>query len=114
MACPMNVAKNAPTIPSTVVKIKPLGLFGPGDSSRASIPATKPTMMIQRMPLMVCRPFLASGHVARGQRSPQSKPVGNFVFVRKPAIRRQVIDGLGQILAEALKQFVARHPALRG
>src|SRR5436309_5581967 len=103
MACPMKVAKNAPTMPSTVVKIKPLGLFGPGDSNRASIPATKPTMMTQRMPLMVCRPFLESGHLARGQRCSQLKPVGYFVFVWQPAIRRQVIDGLGQVLAEALE-----------
>jgi hypothetical protein len=27
-------------------------LFGPGESSRAIIPATKPTRMTQRMPLM--------------------------------------------------------------
>ena len=39
-------------MPSTVVKMKPLGLLGPGESSRAMMPATKPTMMIQMMPLM--------------------------------------------------------------
>src|SRR5947199_343538 len=49
---PIKVARNAPAIPSTVVKINPLGLFGPGDSNRAMIPATKPTMITQRMPLM--------------------------------------------------------------
>jgi hypothetical protein len=32
--------------------MKPLGLLGPGETSRAIIPATKPTMMTQRMPLM--------------------------------------------------------------
>jgi hypothetical protein len=32
--------------------MKPDGLFGPGYSMRAMIPATKPTTMIQRMPLM--------------------------------------------------------------
>jgi hypothetical protein len=32
--------------------MNPVGLFGPGDSIRAMIPATKPTMMIQIMPLM--------------------------------------------------------------
>jgi hypothetical protein len=33
--------------------MNPLGLFGPGDSIRAIIPATKPTTMIQIMPLIV-------------------------------------------------------------
>ena len=36
--------------------MNPLGLFGPGESSRAIIPATKPTMMIQRMPLIAVVP----------------------------------------------------------
>ncbi len=33
-------------MPSTVVRMKPLGLLGPGESSRAMMPAIKPTMMI--------------------------------------------------------------------
>jgi hypothetical protein len=33
-------------------RMKPLGLLGPGESSRAMMPATKPTMMIQMMPPM--------------------------------------------------------------
>src|ERR1700722_8519662 len=48
-AWPMNVATNAPAIPSRVVRIKPAGLFGPGASMRAIMPATKPIMMIQIM-----------------------------------------------------------------
>jgi hypothetical protein len=32
--------------------MKPLGLLGPGESSRAIMPATNPTMMIQIIPLM--------------------------------------------------------------
>src|SRR5690349_10422666 len=46
----MNVARNEPTIPSTTVKTKPLGLFGPGERKRAMMPATKPTTMIQMTP----------------------------------------------------------------
>jgi hypothetical protein len=45
----MNVATNAPAIPSTVVRMKPFGSFGPGESTRAIRPATKPMMMIQMM-----------------------------------------------------------------
>ena len=33
--------------------MKPEGLFGPGETSRAMMPATKPTMMTQIMPLIV-------------------------------------------------------------
>jgi hypothetical protein len=32
--------------------MKPEGLLGPGESTRAMMPATKPTTMIQMMPLM--------------------------------------------------------------
>jgi hypothetical protein len=39
-------------MPITVVRMKPLGLLGPGESNRAMMPATKPTMMIQMMPLI--------------------------------------------------------------
>src|SRR5262245_29475153 len=48
-AWPRKVATNAPTMPSTVVRMKPVGLLGPGASRRAITPAMKPTMMIQRM-----------------------------------------------------------------
>src|SRR5215470_18265250 len=50
MVWPMKVARKAPAIPSTVVRMKPLGLFGPGESSRAMIPATNPITMIQMKP----------------------------------------------------------------
>ena len=49
---PMKVARKAPAMPSTVVRMKPVGVFGPGDSQRAIRPATKPMTMIQMMPLM--------------------------------------------------------------
>jgi hypothetical protein len=39
-------------MPRAVVRMNPLGLFGPGDKSFAITPAMKPTRMIQRMPLM--------------------------------------------------------------
>ena len=53
-AWPMKVARNAPAMPSTMVRMKPAGLLGPRDSSRARMPATNPTMMIQSM-LPPCR-----------------------------------------------------------
>jgi hypothetical protein len=49
MVCPMKVARKAPAIPSTVVRRKPLGSFGPGESTRAIRPAMKPITMIQMM-----------------------------------------------------------------
>src|SRR5215813_7069352 len=45
----MKVARKAPAIPSTVVRRKPLGSFGPGESTRAIRPAMKPITMIQMM-----------------------------------------------------------------
>jgi hypothetical protein len=41
MVWPIKVATNAPTIPRTVVRIKPDGPFGPGDTKRAMRPAMK-------------------------------------------------------------------------
>jgi hypothetical protein len=49
MVWPMNVATKAPAIPSAVVRMKPLGSFGPGESTRAIRPAMKPIMIIQMM-----------------------------------------------------------------
>jgi hypothetical protein len=49
MVWPMKVATKAPAIPSAVVRIKPLGSFGPGESTRAIRPAMKPMMIIQMM-----------------------------------------------------------------
>jgi hypothetical protein len=112
MAWPMKVARNAPAMPITVVRMKPDGLFGPGESMRAMIPATKPTMMTQMMPLMdVVLPQWNNGSQVPLTRSDAA---GHFVVVRQPPIRRQVVDHLRQILAEAVEQVVARHAALRG
>jgi MFS family permease len=49
MVWPRNVATKAPTMPRMVVRRKPVGLFGPGDSRRATTPARNPMMMIQMM-----------------------------------------------------------------
>jgi hypothetical protein len=74
--------------------------------------------MIQMMPLMAVVPFqYPNGNGPR--RNPRrgiavSKPARNFVLVRHPSIRRQMIDHVRQILAEAFQQFIARHPSLRG
>src|ERR1700730_1047304 len=100
------VARNAPAMPSTVVRRNPLGLFGPGESSRAMMPATKPTIMIQRMPLMAVVLSLENACCP-------SEPACQFAFGRQASIRRQVVDHLGQLLTEAAKQFLARQAALR-
>src|SRR4030095_6134387 len=117
MAWPMKVATNAPAIPSTVVRMNPPGLFGPGESSRAIIPATKPTMMIQRMPLISVVPpsikqSLEKADAARNELSacrPNSNPARQLAFGWQPPVRRQMVDHAGQILAETSDQFVARH-----
>src|SRR5258708_11246003 len=111
MACPRKVARNAPAIPITVVRMKPVGLFGPGESMRAMMPATKPTMMTQMMPLMDV--VLPQWNNRNQVSAPRSDAAGHFVVVRQPSIRRQVVDHLRQILAEAVEQVVARHAALR-
>ena len=49
MVWPMKVVTKAPAIPSAVVRMKPLGSFGPGETTRAIRPAMKPMMMIQMM-----------------------------------------------------------------
>ena len=46
-AWPMKVARKAPAMPSSVVRMKPAGLFGPGASRPAIMPATKPLMITQ-------------------------------------------------------------------
>src|SRR4051794_11664780 len=52
IACPRKVATKAPAIPSRVVRTKPEGSLGPGCSSFAMTPATKPMMIVQSMPIM--------------------------------------------------------------
>ena len=41
MAWPTKVATNAPTMPRMVVRMKPDGLFGPGESKRATMRAVR-------------------------------------------------------------------------
>jgi hypothetical protein len=55
IARPRKVATTPPTIPSTVVRRKPCGLLGDGDSYLAMKPATAPTIMAQ----MICMANLA-------------------------------------------------------
>src|SRR2546430_12191908 len=117
MAWPIQVARNAPAMPSTVVRIKPLGLFWPGERMRAMMPATKPTTMIQIMP-PISVPFQcingeAARRARRGVRA-ASDPARQFVLVRQPSVRRQMVDDIGQELAEAFQQFVAGQAALGG
>src|ERR1700730_3961312 len=112
MAWPIKVARNAPAMPSTVVRRNPLGLFGPGESSRAMMPATKPTMMIQRMPLMLDVLFIKNGVRTNGLRREASKLARHFAFGRQTPFRRQMVDHIRQLLAEAGKQFLARHSGL--
>src|SRR6187551_1266502 len=103
-------------MPSSVVRIKPAGLFGPGESMRAMMPAMKPTTMIHRMPLIsVPLRCVDDDAERRGLRAVEtaSNPARQFVLVRQPSVRRQMIDDVGQILAEALQQIVARKAALR-
>src|SRR5207245_9725993 len=98
----MKVARNAPAMPSTVVRMKPVGLFWPGERMRAMMPATKPTTMIQIMPLMAvplrCVDDEAERHGPRAA-STASDPSRQFVLVRQPSVRRQMIDDVGEILA---------------
>src|SRR5690349_13942007 len=108
MAWPTQVARNAPTMPRIVVRMKPLGLFGPGDRKRAMMPATKPTMMIQSKPPMLMEVVLSPC------RKMKSQPARHLVLGRQPPLRRQMVDHLRQIFAEAVEQIVARHAALRG
>src|ERR1700736_3624674 len=101
MAWPIKVARNAPAMPSTVVRRNPLGLFGPGESSRAMMPATKPTMMIQRMPLMVDVLFIKNGLRTNGFQCDASNLARDFVLRRQTPFRRQMVDHIRQVLAEA-------------
>jgi len=41
-----------------------------------------------------------------------SDPARHLVLVRQLSVRCQLVDDVGQVLAEALQQFVARHAAL--
>ena len=41
------------------------------------------------------------------------EPAAQLVAARQPSVRRQMVDRVGQVLAQALQQLVARHAALR-
>src|SRR5262249_12031988 len=41
-------------------------------------------------------------------------PARRFLFGRQSAVGGELIDQIGQVLAQALEQVVARHPGLRG
>ena len=43
----MKLATIEPTMPSTVVMMKPLGLLGPGNKNLAISPAMKPMIMME-------------------------------------------------------------------
>ena len=98
-------------MPRTVVRIKPVGLLGPGDNNRAMIPATKPTIMIHRNTAHVSPSFLKTWHSKSRTAEITAGPTTRFR--RQPPIRRQMVDDAGQILAEAREQFVTGQPALR-
>src|SRR5450830_1652495 len=110
MAWPTTVARNAPAMPSTVVRMNPLGLFGPGDSNRAMIPATKPTIIMCNIAVVL----FSNKRRSTSRCWLASDPARQFAFGRQPSVRRQVVDDIGQMLAEAGEQFVARQAALRG
>src|SRR5450631_2114110 len=92
----MKVATNAPTMPSTVVRMKPAGLLGPGDSSRAMMPATKPMTTIHRMPMVSSLDPDASDSAVQ------------LLGCRQPSVGRKMIDRFGQLFAEAGEQFLVR------
>src|SRR5947209_8330625 len=103
MAWPIQVARKAPAMPSTVVRMNPLGLLGPGESMRARIPATKPITMIQMIPPMAFTSF--------AEREASDR---HFVRTGQATMRRQSIDHLGQVLAQAIEQFIPRQAGLGG
>src|SRR6476659_535661 len=116
MAWPIKVARKAPAIPSTVVRMNPPGLFGPGESNRAIIPATNPTRMTQRMPLISVAPFFESRVLKKpvlceaqvSASRPNSNPGRQLAFARQPPVRRQMIDHVWQLPAEPGEQIIAR------
>jgi hypothetical protein len=84
----MKVATNAPTMPSTVVSTKPAGLWGPRDSNLAIMPATNPMTTTHRMPMISS---LNPG---------ASDSAGHFLGSGQPAVGREMVNRLGQLLAE--------------
>src|SRR3954471_2542714 len=81
-ACPRNVATKAPTIPRMVVRMNPVGSLSPGMMNLAMTPATKPMMMVQRI------------------------PIRKFLSVRDAALGGVFIDRGRQLARQAGEQFV--------
>src|SRR3954470_7633265 len=102
----MSVARNAPTMPSTVVSRNPDGVLGPGATIRAMMPATKPTRMIQRMPMR------ASWRLVTG--TIRSHHTRHLVRSRHAALRRHVIDHRRQLSTQFRQQVIARHAGMLG
>src|SRR6185437_4735749 len=104
----MKVASNAPAMPRTVVRMNPLGLFGQGDRNRAMTPATKPTRIIQRMPLMTKvlpqnnRDVEASARsVGLGDGSAVGNSIKAFAIVRFRSAHARRVSGGSQRWADA-------------
>src|SRR5215510_4350346 len=104
---PMKVARKAPAIPSRVVRMKPPGLFGPGESTRAMMPAIKPTTMIQMMPdtgassrfmstgaVSALEPLVAFAVVAAALFDPLQPTIAVAGLVRIVLIKTRVHAGL--------------------
>jgi hypothetical protein len=53
-------------MPSTVVRMKPEGLFGPGETKRAMMPAIKPITMTHRKPMVTLFILTSSPRVRGG------------------------------------------------
>src|SRR4051812_17600497 len=83
----MNVARNEPAIPSTTVRMKPPGLFGPGESIRAMMPATKPTTTIQSKPDTVTSQDVSGDYIC-----PDRLAVLNFRLALGAIEYRQVLE----------------------
>src|SRR3954471_20221166 len=87
IVCPRNVARNEPAIPSTTVRMKPPGLFGPGESIRAMMPATNPTTTIQSKPDTVTSQEVLGDYIC-----PDRLAVLNFRLALGAIEYRQVLE----------------------
>src|SRR3978361_736326 len=87
-ACPRNGATKAPTIPRMVVRMNPVGSLFAGMMNLAMMPATKPMMMVQRM------------------------PIGKFLSVRDTAVGGVFVDRGGQFARQPGEQLLLRQTGL--
>src|SRR5438067_4368177 len=85
-------------MPSSVVSMNPEGLLEPGAKSRATSPATKPMMTIQRM-------FTTGAW--RGLYPPR-----RLLLIRDTTLWSHFIHGLRQLLRQMGQQLIARHSGL--